>query len=175
MTLAQMLTAAQELQDELGQGTTKRGLRTTEEEQPTMAQLMAQIQELKLDREARQSVKAVAEPDPRFEELMAKVNAIDQALKDGTLVKAPAATPQPRMFDRERHADRGARPREARPRHQQMTCWNCGDVGHVRVDCPKETVGSGFTHWTPRPGRNRNQRRQQRHPAASKQTEDLNQ
>ena len=30
---------------------------------------------------------------------------------------------------------------------EPMRCWNCGELGHSRKACKRNTIGDGFTYW----------------------------
>ena len=120
MNLDQMVAVAQSFEDEREQTATKtkRGLRTTDDEGSSeMKKMQAQIAELQ---------KAVAE------------------VLAGQ--KGSSAEQHPRSRQSQRHSRQQRESQQDRSPRKKYTCWNCGEMGHMKRDCKSELVGDGFTH-----------------------------
>jgi len=114
-TLNQMVTKAQQFEDHRAQmtSTTRRGLRTTEE-------------------------------DAELKQLRAKVDELQKTLEVVLADKASGAKVA------EGRGGWSRTPNQSRPRqpHKKYTCWNCGEEGHQRRECPKERIKDGYSYST---------------------------
>jgi len=113
-TLNQMVTKAQQFEDNRAQtSTTRRGLRTTEE-------------------------------DAELKQLRAKVDELQKTLEVVLADKASGAKASGGRGAWSRPANQ-SQPRQP---HKKYTCWNCGEEGHQRRECPKERIKDGFSYST---------------------------
>ena len=103
----------------------------------------------------------VTDESAKVKQLEAQLEEMRRTLQDVVTGKTRIGDPKLqeacKVEYKKTHSSQSRQPR------RKLLCWNCGDEGHRRTDCPKETIGDGFTHRPPPSGgRPRHQRRQRR-------------
>jgi len=94
------------------------------------------------------------EEETELKQLRAKVEELQKTLETVLADKASSAKSS------EGRGGWSRPPTQSQPRQprKKFPCWNCGEEGHQRRECPKERIGNGFTYSTwKRPRRSRSE------------------